>query len=215
LTRYQRWLSTLDPDNWSFTRLLAQFYEPGADVDGSRITGTPRNLHLLQHRLREAIMVRVQKVELPDLGVPPISHEEFIIANDEPYLTWFVGDGARENPGKLGQRARILAQLHSDKARSNPILKKQLKEQLTLINGQLEKVPGSRPLKVDGVTQYLLEQTEQVVVFAHHLALIDEYADRLRRAGRQVLVLTGRNTKQTQKVVDQFQTDPSIQYSIF
>jgi SNF2 family DNA or RNA helicase len=69
--------------------------------------------------------------------------------------------------------------------------------------------------KIVEVTNYLLEQTDKVVVFAYHQELIEmEYAVRLRRAGHKVITPTGANTKETAVLVDKFQTDPSIQYFI-
>ena len=73
---------------------------------------------------------------------------------------------------------------------------------------------GACSFKIDAVVDYLLRQTEKVAVFAYHRGLIEEYADKLRQAGRGVVILTGDNTKQTARVVERFQTDPSIQYFV-
>jgi hypothetical protein len=61
---------------------------------------------------------------------------------------------------------------------------------------------GACSFKIDAVVDYLLRQTEKVVVFAYHRGLIEEYADKLRQAGRGVVILTGDNTKQTARVVE-------------
>jgi SWI/SNF-related matrix-associated actin-dependent regulator 1 of chromatin subfamily A len=73
---------------------------------------------------------------------------------------------------------------------------------------------GANSLKIDPIVKYLLAQTEKVVVFAYHIDLIEEYAERLRDAGRGVVTLTGDKTKETEAVVEQFQTDPTIQFFI-
>jgi len=71
-------VEVLDPDNWSFKRLIEEFYEGDAEVDQNRrITGIPRDLHLLQHKLRSTIMVRCLKDEV--LELPPKSYETAVV----------------------------------------------------------------------------------------------------------------------------------------
>jgi SWI/SNF-related matrix-associated actin-dependent regulator 1 of chromatin subfamily A len=55
----------LDPDNWTFKRLVSEYYEGDPEVDKQRqVTGIPRNLHILQAKLRQTIMVRCLKEEV-------------------------------------------------------------------------------------------------------------------------------------------------------
>jgi SWI/SNF-related matrix-associated actin-dependent regulator 1 of chromatin subfamily A len=73
---------------------------------------------------------------------------------------------------------------------------------------------GACSYKIDAIVADLLEYQEKVVIFAYHHGVIETYAERLRQAGRKVVVLTGDNTKQTDQIVRQFQTDPEIQFFV-
>jgi SWI/SNF-related matrix-associated actin-dependent regulator 1 of chromatin subfamily A len=91
---------------------------------------------------------------------------------------------------------------------------RELQRQLHGLTEAMQHEAGANSFKIDPIVDYLLAQSEKVVVFAHHLGVIDEYAERLRAAGRGVVTLTGDNSKQSESVVKAFQTDPEIQYFI-
>jgi hypothetical protein len=62
-------ISYLDPTNWpSFKSFIKQYYEDDARADDlRRVVGQPRNLELLQQKLRSTIMVRHLKQDVLDL----------------------------------------------------------------------------------------------------------------------------------------------------
>jgi SWI/SNF-related matrix-associated actin-dependent regulator 1 of chromatin subfamily A len=195
-------VEVLDRDNWTFKRLISEYYEGNPDVDQQRrVTGLPRDLHILQAKLRSTIMVRCLKEDaLPDL--PSKSYETAVIPLNP------LGIVGMRFARKLKARRALLAKL-----REKP-KDRELKLQLHSLNEAMQHEAGANSTKIDAVVEYLLAQTEKVVVFAYHRGVIDEYAERLRDAGRGVVVLTGDNTRQTDRVVTQFQTDPAIQFFI-
>jgi SWI/SNF-related matrix-associated actin-dependent regulator 1 of chromatin subfamily A len=192
----------LDPDNWSFKKLVSEYYEGDPEVDQQRrVIGSPRNLHVLQARLRQTIMVRALKAEvLPEL--PPKLHERIVLPLDP------MGIVGQEFARKLWARQILLSKTFRwPKDR-------ELKRQLQGLNETLQLEAGANSFKIDPIVDYLLAQREKTVVFAYHVGVVEEYAERLRDAGRGVVVLTGANSKQTEQVVEQFQTDPEIQFFI-
>jgi SWI/SNF-related matrix-associated actin-dependent regulator 1 of chromatin subfamily A len=192
-------IEVLDPDNWSFMRFVQDFFKD-ADADHARrIQGEVRDLHILQHKLRTTVMVRCLKDDV--IALPPKTYETAAVP-----LPSFLEE---EFSSKHRARRILLAKLRGSPPKR---LREALQQQLTGLHENMAWAAGACSFKIDAVVDYLLRQTEKVVVFAHHRDVIEEYGKRLRQAGRGVVTLTGRNTKQAGRVVKQFQTDPDIQY---
>jgi SWI/SNF-related matrix-associated actin-dependent regulator 1 of chromatin subfamily A len=193
----------LDPDNWNFKQLVHDYYEGDPEVDQQRrVIGSPRNLHVLQAKLRSTVMVRCLKEDaLPDL-LPKI-YETISIPLDPMSV---VGMNFAR---RLKAREILVSKVFRwPKDRD-------LKRQLLGLNEAMQYEAGANSFKIDPIVDYLLAQTEKkIVVFGHHIGVIEEYTERLRDAGRGVVALTGANSKQAGRVVERFQTDPEIQFFI-
>jgi len=198
-------VEALDPDNWSFKQLFKEHYdERGRQVDENRrVTGTPRNLHILQNKLRQSVMVRSLKDEVLDL--PPKTYEDRLI--ELPSLTMEI-----EFETKHLARKILLGKLR--KRGLSKAARQDLRLKLNEIQELMIHMSGACSFKIEAILQDLLQCKEKVVLFAYHHGVIQEYAERLRQAGRKVVVLTGDNTKQTQQIVQRFQSDPEVQFFI-
>jgi SWI/SNF-related matrix-associated actin-dependent regulator 1 of chromatin subfamily A len=192
----------LDPDNWNFKQLVHDYYEGDPEVDQQRrVIGSPRNLHVLQARLRQTVMVRALKEEvLPELL--PKSYENIVLPLDP------MGIVGQEFARKLNARQILLSKVFrwpNDR---------ELQRQLQGLNEAMQHEAGANSFKIDPIVDYLLAQSQKTVVFGYHKSVIAEYTERLRDAGRGVVVLTGDNTRDTKQVVDRFQYDPEVQFFV-
>jgi SWI/SNF-related matrix-associated actin-dependent regulator 1 of chromatin subfamily A len=203
-------LETLDPITWDHAvdKLVAEFFEPGATIDHNRrVSGEPKNLPILQHRLRQTLMVRHLKEDvLQDL--PPQSRE-FVPVPLPPDSVL-----GRECHKLHQQRTILLSTMEQAKKRRRFRKAEELHERLQGLQAYMAHLGGANSYKIDAVMAYLLAQTEKVIVFAYHRDLIDEYVTRLEQAGRKVVCLTGANSKQSKRIVERFETDPEVQYFI-
>jgi SWI/SNF-related matrix-associated actin-dependent regulator 1 of chromatin subfamily A len=155
----------------------------------------------LQNKLRQTIMVRSLKEDvLPQ--VSPKTYETAIVRFN-PFGIVGMRFGR-----KLKTRLVLLSKLYKHPK------DRELQLQLQSLQESMQHEAGACSFKIDAVVEYLLAQTEKVVVFAYHRGVIEEYAERLRDAGRGVVTLTGDNTRHTECVVEQFQTNPDIQFFV-
>jgi SWI/SNF-related matrix-associated actin-dependent regulator of chromatin subfamily A-like protein 1 len=196
-------ISYLDPTNWpSFKSFIKQYYEDDARADDlRRVAGQPRNLELLQQKLRRTIMVRHLKQDVLDL--PPKHHEiRWIDATEvASALLWWFGNKRRQI---------IITQRKLHKARSRAE-RRELRERL---NELLENVRYEVAVaKFNKVLEYLTRCTAKTLVFAYHHEIIEGLATALRRAGHNVVTFTGR-TRDSAGVVKRFQQDPGCLFFI-
>jgi SWI/SNF-related matrix-associated actin-dependent regulator 1 of chromatin subfamily A len=192
-------VEALDPKSWSFKQLIREYYQGDVQVDDKRrVNGTPRNLRQLQSRLRHTVMVRILKDDV--LELPPKTHQDIRVSLPSPIMM--------DRFATLHHRRIILL------SKLRKAWSQELADQLNGLQEHMQHMSGACSFKIDAVIEYLLQQREKVVVFAYHQGVIHEYAERLRKAGRKVVVLTGDNTKKTQQVVDRFRDDPEIQFFI-
>ena len=190
-------ISYLDPTSWpSFKSFIKHYYEDDARADElRRVTGQPRNLELLQQKLRSTIMVRQLKQDVLDL--PPKHHEiQWVDATAVPSaLLWWFGNKRRQI---------IITHRELRKARSRGE-RQELRERL---NELLENVRYEVAVaKFTKVLEYLTRCTTKTLVFAYHHEIIEELATALRRGGHNVVTFTGK-TRGTTAVVRRFQQDP-------
>lgn len=199
-------VEVLDPDNWSFKQLIQECYDENAEFDRNRrVDGyvDEGKLHILQHKLRSTVMVRCLKEDvLPNL--PPKSYETALVP-----LKWSSVLGM-----EFGRMKRSRLILMHKLRRAKGAIREALQAELQGLQETMAHMAGASSFKIDAVVEFLLAQTEKVVVFAYHRELIEEYAEQLRQAGRGVVTLTGSNTRHTKEVVEAFQTNPRIQYFI-
>jgi SWI/SNF-related matrix-associated actin-dependent regulator 1 of chromatin subfamily A len=198
-------IEVLDPNNWSFKRLIKEYYDNIKFIDEKRRVsgGNPRDLHILQNRLRETIMVRNLKDDV--LKLPPKVYQHHRIPLTSPQLLEFF---ARKHK----VRNILLKELH--KKGISKITRRKLTLQLNELQEYMAHTSSACSFKIDAVVEYLLRSQEKVVVFAYHRDLIEHYVERLRQAGRGVVSLTGDNSKNTKQIVDHFWNDPSIQFFV-
>jgi SWI/SNF-related matrix-associated actin-dependent regulator 1 of chromatin subfamily A len=196
-------IEVLDPDNWSFKRLISEFYDNIDFVDEKRRVsgGNPRDLHILQNRLRQTVMVRTLKDDV--LNLPPKVYEHHRIPLTSLQLLDFFAQ-------KRKMRNILLRELRQKGI--SKVRRRELARQLNELQEYMAHTSGACSFKIDAIVEYLLQCREKVVIFAYHKELIDHYAERLRKAGRGVVSLTGDHTKETQQIVNRFQVDPDIQF---
>ena len=196
-------ISYLDPTNWpSFKSFIKQYYEDDARADDlRRVAGQPRNLELLQQKLRSTIMVRHLKQDVLDL--PPKHYEVKWVDATElsgTLLGWF----------RTKRRQIVIAHRELRKARSRAD-RREWRERL---NELLENVRYEVGVaKFNKVLDYLMRCTLKTLVFAYHHEIIEGLATALRRAGHNVVTFTGR-TRDLTAVVQRFQEDPSCLFFI-
>jgi SWI/SNF-related matrix-associated actin-dependent regulator 1 of chromatin subfamily A len=196
-------VEALDPANWSLQGIIKNYYEHGYHIDASgRITGVARNLHILQRRLRETVMVRSLKADVLDL--PEKHHERISVPlNDAALAEWFEE--------RMAWRVKLLAMIRDEKKAK---LRAELQAKLNAVQARLAHVAGLVPSKIDAVVEYLLPQNEKVVMFARHRDVVAAYVNRLQKAGRGVVFLTGDNSRKAQKLVERFTRDSKIQFFV-
>jgi SWI/SNF-related matrix-associated actin-dependent regulator 1 of chromatin subfamily A len=206
-------INTCDPVTWkSFWYFAKRYCNANQTRYGWDMTGAS-NLEELQKKLRLSIMVRRKKadvlkelpakfrqvIELPANGcVRTIKVEQ---------KTW----AAKLERIKSLQSAADLAETDAAYKDAISSLSDEMQVAFTEMSElrhttALAKVPAASKFIIDA-----LESSEKVVVFAHHLDVIDNLSIELDAAGAKHVILTGRSKMvDRQKAVDAFQDDPSV-----
>jgi SWI/SNF-related matrix-associated actin-dependent regulator of chromatin subfamily A-like protein 1 len=194
-------ISYLDRTNWPTFKGFVE-YEADASVDDERrVTGEPRNLNELQRKLRNTIMVRQLKCDVLDL--PPKVYEEKWVDHTQP---------SDALPDWLWDMRRQIAitQRKLRKAKSR-VERHELRERLNKLLEDVRYEVGVA--KFNDVLVYLMQLTEKTLVFAYHHEIIEGLATALRRAGGDVVTVTGR-TRDPTTVVQHFQERPDCLFFI-
>ncbi len=193
----------LDPSNWpTFKGFVAAYYAADAKVDDQRrVTGHARNLDQLQRKLRDTIMVRQQKSDVLDLA--PKQYETRWV--DHTKLSAALRQWFREMRRKI---VIIGRKLQTAKSRTE---RHELRERLNKLLESVRYEVGSA--KFDNVLEYLVRCTGKTLVFAYHHQIIEGLQTSLRRAGFDVVTLTGR-TRDAAAAVRRFQADPDCLFFI-
>lgn len=189
-----RWL---DPVGWPNVRVFQTRYcDARIDRFGFWNTKGASNLDELNLRLRRTVMIRRRKVDVLDtlpaktrqvLYVDPDTKSATVVANQAGWMQQ-LGISASED-GTL--------------------------EKLTAPGAPFEEISRMRQelaaSKVEVVVDYLrdiLIEKQKIVVFAHHLVLLDGIYEAFR--SRAVLLTGETSTENRAKAVERFQTDPDV-----
>lgn len=205
-------VSSLAPEEFDhFWNFANRYCAPVKNNFGWDFNGAT-HLDELHERLCGTIMVRRTKVEvLPDL--PPKRRQVIELASDHVAKLIAVETGAwQEHQSRLKE---LRSRSRSDGTQNEAELAA-LRAGVNVAFGELAKLRQSTALaKVPLVIEHIknvLEDVDKLVVFAHHLAVIDELAAPF---GDLAVTLTGSHSVTArQESVDRFQEDPSCRLFI-
>ena len=188
---------------WQFVRRYCAAFNGSFGVN----TAGASNLEELNHRLRATCFIRRRKGEvLTELPAKQRSMVPLSISNREEYtraetdlIEWIRETALRSAPVDL-LSTEAEREAHADAAANRA----RAAEQLVRIEA-LKKLAARG--KMDGVTAWIedfLESGEKLVVFAHHVDIVQEIGRRFNSP-----TITGQTDLQVrQSVVDRFQQDP-------
>ena len=194
-------------DFWEFAR---RYCKPKKNRFGWEFNGAT-NLDHLHDRLRSTIMVRRTKAQvLPDL--PPKRRQVIELASDHiANLIAVETEAWQEHQSRL-KELRAVSSANAER----PGELEELRRGIHVAFGELAKLRQATALaKVPLIVEHLrsvLDDTQKVVVFAHHQAVIQQLAEAFEDAA---VTLTGADdpTKR-QAAVDRFQEDESCRLFI-
>ncbi|MFT5687990.1 MAG: SWI/SNF-related matrix-associated actin-dependent regulator 1 of chromatin subfamily A [Planctomycetota bacterium] len=202
--------ASLDPESFgNFWDFAKRYCDPKKGPYGWDFNGAT-NLEELHMRLRSTIMIRRTKADvLSDL---PPKRRQVIELSAEGLSKVIKSESAawREHKQRLDELRR---KTRTDDGRGYSEQElQQLREGVNAAFGELAKLRQATALaKVPLVLEHLnsvLEETEKVVVFAHHRAVVKELAEAF---GERAVTLTGgMSLNARQEAVDRFQDDDTV-----
>ena len=204
-------LESLQPGKWTFKdkiRYCAGFQGKwGWDFSGAS------NLDDLQHRLRSQVMCRRLKKEvLKDLPAKRRQVIEIAANGSTGLVNEEAASFARHEAELTRLKARVEAARLSDDEAGYSAAVKQLKKSYTVAFTEIARVRHEIALaKVPSVVEHVnnvLEDTRKVVIFAHHLDVVEQLRAALEAFG--VAVITGDTANEDrQPIVDAFNSTES------
>lgn len=209
-------LASLAPDTWgNFWDYATRYCAATKNKYGWDFSGAS-NLEELQEKLRATVMVRRLKrdvltelpakqrtlIELDHKSTAVINAERAALARNAATLDALRArlEAARATRDRDEDSYRAAVQ--ALRAGQGVAFADMARERLNVARA---KLPAAMPYIHD-----LLEQTQKIVVFAHHHEIIDAIMSECRDAGYNPVSVTGaHNAEQRQAAVDRFQTDPA------
>ena len=207
-------LNFLDPDNWPDRDVFidAHYEEETSNGDPRIVTAegrvvqnvAPRNLNALHCRLKETVLVRTHKDDVP--GLPPRRFEKVTVPLDDAEdRDWF---DSKARTALLMSRKLRAAQRDRDVEKA-----RELEERLRQIRSAIYQ--HATRAKRQAVLDYLLAlppEHKAIVIGFHRDLLLDQLADALRARGRRLVEHNGDNSARAAATVHAFQTRPEIQF---
>ncbi len=207
-------LHFLDAHHWTDRRVfIRQHYPKGHQVTNKgRVVQNvkPRNLVRLGEELVETVLVRSNKDKA---GLPPKHFEQILSPCHKipiPTGVWF--DHKATEMFFLGLELKETRNIAIKTGRHA------MWERVRILEDEMHEIETAirytaGEIKAPSVLAYLLSLTEKTLVIVQHLHILDQLEGELKKAGRRVVVHSGRQSSPTE-AVRAFQTDPDVQFFI-
>ena len=206
-------ISNLDPKRWNNPKNFKYRYCGGWDGQGAT------NLEELNARLRETVMVRRLKRDV--LKELPAKRRQMVaIAVEDEELAALLEEELEMYERREAEMIEVSAAVQRAEAEGDEELYKECVEKLRMIQNvafeEMSRIRHETALRKVG---YVIEHCRQiepgtkVLVFAHHLDVVDALVEGLQDRG--VVSITGRTPNhKRQPIVEAFQNDPAIEFFV-
>jgi SNF2 family DNA or RNA helicase len=211
-------LHFLDPQSWPDRNIfINQYYPEDSQVtDKGRVIQNvePCNLASLNNELASTVLVRANKERA---GLPPKHFEQILIPPFDLHLQDIVWlDSKTLQMFLTGIKLRDLRVRAT--ACADPDIKAELWAEVRRLEDKMHQLGAAvrchvGDIKAPAVLGYLLTLTEKTLVICHHLHILDQLEQALKRAGKGVVVHSGKHDSPT-GAVKAFQEDHNVQFFI-